>query len=247
VTSDSNPVDGFRGAVGELVGELGSLVPRLLERSRGQWAVLSKVVEQLPCLSSLVGGSADNPTTPDLRLVTGGADDVVLEDAFEVAAESVEVAVVEAPKPPAVKAKAPAAKRPAAKRPAAKKTVAKKTVATKAPAAKAPAKKASVGKAPTKKAPAKSAAAKKAPASKVPARKVPAKRPAAKRAPASSTPAPAVAASLALADYDELAASQVIPRLDSMSSQELESIRLHESSHRQRRTILSRIAQLQTG
>jgi hypothetical protein len=42
-----------------------------------------------------------------------------------------------------------------------------------------------------------------------------------------------------------LAASQVINRLESLSKDELETIASYEMSHRQRRTILSKIAQLQ--
>ena len=110
--------------------------------------------------------------------------------------------------------------------------------AKKAPAAKrAPA---------AKKAPAKTAPAKKAPATKAPAAKKAAatkKAPTAKKAAA----APTAPAGLAIPDYDELAASQVIPRLDSLSPAELESIRAHEASHRSRRTILSRIGQIQAG
>lgn len=56
---------------------------------------------------------------------------------------------------------------------------------------------------------------------------------------------PAAADSLAIPDYDSLAASQVIPRLESLDPDELEAIRVYESAHRGRRTILSRIQQLQ--
>jgi hypothetical protein len=110
------------------------------------------------------------------------------------------------------------------------------------------------GASPAKKAPARSAAtkapAKKAPAKKAPTKKSPAKSAAAKKAPVRKTSdpaAPSVAGELAIPDYDELAASQVIPRLDSLSPAELESIREHEASHRARRTILSRIGQIQAG
>ncbi len=50
---------------------------------------------------------------------------------------------------------------------------------------------------------------------------------------------------LAIADYDNLAASHVIPRLEGLSSSELEAVRSYESSHRGRKTILGRIAQIQ--
>jgi hypothetical protein len=56
---------------------------------------------------------------------------------------------------------------------------------------------------------------------------------------------PAAGDSLAIPGYDSLAASQVIPRLESLDPEELEAIRAYESAHRGRRTILSRIQQLQ--
>ena len=49
---------------------------------------------------------------------------------------------------------------------------------------------------------------------------------------------------LAVPDYDSLAASQVVPRLSSMSHDELESIQRYELAHRNRQTILNRVAQL---
>ena len=51
--------------------------------------------------------------------------------------------------------------------------------------------------------------------------------------------------SLAIPAYDTLSASQVVPRLDALRRSELEAIKRHELAHRGRRTILSRIAQLQ--
>lgn len=69
------------------------------------------------------------------------------------------------------------------------------------------------------------------------------------------TPSPPVAAApppagpdpetLAITDYDSLSASQVVPRLDGLAPDELESIRAYESANRGRKTILSKIAQLQ--
>lgn len=50
---------------------------------------------------------------------------------------------------------------------------------------------------------------------------------------------------LAIPDYDSLSASQVVPRLSGLSPDELEAVRLHESAGRGRKTILSRVAQLQ--
>lgn len=58
---------------------------------------------------------------------------------------------------------------------------------------------------------------------------------------------PSVAASeLAITDYDSLAASQVVPRLRALSDTELEDVRAYEAAHRARKTILNRIAQLQS-
>jgi len=50
---------------------------------------------------------------------------------------------------------------------------------------------------------------------------------------------------LAIPDYDSLSASQVVPRLDSLSLDELELVRQYENAKRGRKTILSKIAQLQ--
>jgi hypothetical protein len=47
--------------------------------------------------------------------------------------------------------------------------------------------------------------------------------------------------------YDTLAASQVVERLASLTAAELETVRKHESAGRQRRTVLHRIAQLNSG
>ncbi len=51
--------------------------------------------------------------------------------------------------------------------------------------------------------------------------------------------------SLAIPDYDSLSASQVVPRLASLSTSELSSVRDYERTHRGRKTILNRVAQLQ--
>lgn len=59
-------------------------------------------------------------------------------------------------------------------------------------------------------------------------------------------PAPSDAG-LAIPDYDSLSASQVVPRLDGLTDDELEDVRRHEEAGRGRRTILSKIAQLQAG
>jgi hypothetical protein len=58
---------------------------------------------------------------------------------------------------------------------------------------------------------------------------------------------PAVAVGdLAIPDYDNLSASQVVPRLAGLSTEELEAVRRYESARRGRKTILNKIAQLQS-
>lgn len=51
-------------------------------------------------------------------------------------------------------------------------------------------------------------------------------------------------ATLAIPDYDSLSASQVVPRLASLSSTELTSVGDYERANRGRKTILNRVAQL---
>ena len=53
------------------------------------------------------------------------------------------------------------------------------------------------------------------------------------------------AASLAIPDYDGLSASQVVNRLAGLSAAELTSVQLYEAANRGRKTILSKVAQLQ--
>lgn len=50
---------------------------------------------------------------------------------------------------------------------------------------------------------------------------------------------------LAIVEYDSLAASQVVPRLAALNPDELEDVRRYELAHRGRKTILGRVAQLQ--
>jgi hypothetical protein len=50
---------------------------------------------------------------------------------------------------------------------------------------------------------------------------------------------------LAIPGYGSLAASQVVPRLAGLAPDELEAVRAYEAGTRRRRTILTRIAQLQ--
>lgn len=54
----------------------------------------------------------------------------------------------------------------------------------------------------------------------------------------------AKAASLAIPDYDELAASQVVERLEGLPVSDLAAVREYEAAHRGRRTILFKIDQL---
>ncbi|HET8929692.1 MAG TPA: hypothetical protein VFN21_03440 [Acidimicrobiales bacterium] len=51
---------------------------------------------------------------------------------------------------------------------------------------------------------------------------------------------------LAIVDYDSLAASQVVPRLVALEPDELEAVRRYEFANRGRKTILGRVAQLQS-
>jgi hypothetical protein len=53
--------------------------------------------------------------------------------------------------------------------------------------------------------------------------------------------------SLAIPDYDGLSASHVVNRLAGLAPQELEAVRLYEMANRGRKTILSKVAQLQAG
>ncbi len=58
-----------------------------------------------------------------------------------------------------------------------------------------------------------------------------------------SAPDPSV---LAIPGYGSLSASQVVPRLAGLSPNQLEAVRSYESSTRGRKTVLGRIAQLQS-
>jgi hypothetical protein len=53
------------------------------------------------------------------------------------------------------------------------------------------------------------------------------------------------AAGLAIPGYDSLSASQVVQRLNGLSPAELDAVRAYEESARGRKTILTRVAQLQ--
>ena len=58
-------------------------------------------------------------------------------------------------------------------------------------------------------------------------------------------PGPDVA-DLAITDYDSLSASQVVTRLPGLTLDELEAVRAYEAAHRGRKTILNKVAQLQS-
>jgi len=49
---------------------------------------------------------------------------------------------------------------------------------------------------------------------------------------------------LPVADYDSLAASQVVPRLATLDPEDLRAVQSYEAAHRRRQTILNRVAQL---
>lgn len=51
---------------------------------------------------------------------------------------------------------------------------------------------------------------------------------------------------LAIPNYDSLSASQVVQRLSGLRPDELEAVRRYELAHRGRKTILNKVAQLQT-
>lgn len=52
---------------------------------------------------------------------------------------------------------------------------------------------------------------------------------------------------LPVQDYDSLAASQVVPRLATLGADELLAVQAYELAHRNRQTILNRVAQLLAG
>ena len=57
---------------------------------------------------------------------------------------------------------------------------------------------------------------------------------------------PEAPADLGIPDYDGLSASQVVNRLAGLSPTELTSVQRYEAAHRGRKTILSKVAQLQS-
>jgi len=79
----------------------------------------------------------------------------------------------------------------------------------------------------------------------VPAPK-PATRPARKATKAAKVANATSATSLAIPDYDGLSASQVVNRLAGLSAVELRAVQAYETANRGRKTILSKVAQLQS-
>jgi hypothetical protein len=63
-------------------------------------------------------------------------------------------------------------------------------------------------------------------------------------APLAAEPEVAITPVLPIADYDHLAARQVVDRLTTLTAGELAQIELYERAHRHRQTVLGRIAQL---
>jgi hypothetical protein len=59
-----------------------------------------------------------------------------------------------------------------------------------------------------------------------------------------ATSAKPASSSLAIPGYDTLSASQVVPRLEGLSVDELEAVRAYEEATRARKTVLTRIDQL---
>jgi hypothetical protein len=154
--------------------------------------------------------------------------EALLHEEATVGAPLVEIAAVERPvleqqvvEPPA--AKTQATKQPAAKKSAAEKRAARKSVAKKSAAKKSAAKRPGVDE------------------------------PAAQQqtAGATQTTAPAAspvdAALLPISDYDSLAASQVVARLEALGPDDLTAIGTYEAATRGRRTILGKVQQLQAG
>lgn len=61
------------------------------------------------------------------------------------------------------------------------------------------------------------------------------------------TRAPAAPANLGIPGYESLSASQVVSRLDGLTPEQRDAVKRYESSTRGRRTILGRIAQIESG
>jgi hypothetical protein len=85
----------------------------------------------------------------------------------------------------------------------------------------------------------------KPPASAMPPPSTAPRPPTPSRARATATTTATTAQTLPINNSDALSASQIVPRLAGLRPEELARVRAYENSHRRRRTILGRIAQLQ--
>lgn len=86
-----------------------------------------------------------------------------------------------------------------------------------------------------------------APAALHDAAAAPAPPPSAPTPPRVAKRAPAAPATLGIPGYESLSASQVVSRLDGLTPQQREAVKAYEASTRGRRTILGRIAQIESG
>ena len=75
----------------------------------------------------------------------------------------------------------------------------------------------------------------------------PATAPTAPTPPRAAKRAPAAPATLGIPGYESLSASQVVSRLDGLTSEQRAAVKDYETSTRGRRTILGRIAQIESG
>ena len=251
----TSPIETFLRVPLSIAADLVAAFPRLAERTRAQLEFAGTVIDRARCGALGFADSANETLATVVPFDRVAARSVPVE-ADEDSAGSVasERQIIEVVSVSGASRRPSAAAAPAKKAPA-KKAPAKKAPAKKAPAKKAPATPAPVKKAPAKKAPAKKAAATKAPAKKAPAKKAPATTAQAKKAPARKAPAkasqavsgPVTADQLGIPEYDALAASQVVPRLEALSPSDLELVRRYEVDHRNRQTILGRVSQLQAG
>jgi hypothetical protein len=89
-----------------------------------------------------------------------------------------------------------------------------------------------------------------APAKKLASKAAPAKKTAAKKAPAKKAPARKKGAArreFPIAGYETLPASAVVALLGSLDAIDREAVKVHELANRRRRTILTRLSQLEAG
>ena len=246
-----SPIEALLRLPSAIVHELGAVLPRLADRTRAQVDFAATVIEKLRCrdlgsrLSS--AGTAVPEKLADVvpfepRSSLSGAADAAaapspVREVIDVVTVAASPRVARTEPTESDTIGAPAKKSPARKAPAAKKAPAKKAPAAKKSPPRQPAPVASRATAQT--------ALSEATESETTVTAVDASAPTA--SPVADIRVPAEAGSLAIPGYDALAASQVMPRLESLTPEDLEQIRTYEAAGRGRRTILSRIAQLQAG